>query len=303
MSTSSITCIWLIALLSGASVIGCDDSSGSPSSLIVAPRVLALQADPPVASLSGGATVTALVVGGSAQLEDITGSGWELSFRACSPWQVVSDPGVDCRVGDALALPSTGMSAELVVGDVLAAFPPPEWVSLGPGDGVSQPDADDRCGYSYVEVAVVVEARQPEQGIALVAVKRLRVTLEDVERTNPEIAAMELDGGSDATSFRPGAEHTLSVVPTNLDPGCDDSGAFEALRVFLYTDGGELDEPYLEFEYDMAGEAFSEPITWLAPATGPVTFWLVAIDDDGGVGWRRFQLQATTASARLHSTR
>ena len=326
-------CGVLLAALLGAAAVagaGCDGSDGDLSSLVVAPRVLALRADPPVTTPDGSATITALVAGGSAdvlpvapprasegdsdtgdgagdddaRLDDITGTGWQLSFRACNPWRPVRDPGVDCRPDQALALPPTGMSGELVIADVFTAFPPPGWAVLdaatgSDGDGA---DEDDRCAYRYVEVAVVVEARQPDQGIELVAIKRLRVTLQapasdspgdpaGPPRTNPALATLELDGDPGMRGFRPGAEHSLLVTldPDSLDPGCDESHAFESLRVFLYSDGGEFGDRYLDIEHTADGDPVMEPVTWLAPLTGAVRFWLVAIDGDGGVGWLRVE--------------
>ncbi|MCG8424749.1 MAG: hypothetical protein MJE77_43215 [Proteobacteria bacterium] len=305
---------WLAVLAVIGAGAACDDDSDSPSSLINEPRILAIRADPPVVSLAGSATLTALVADtrivadaqsgdGTARGGDGGEAGWSVDFRACNPWRPMVDPARDCRPEDALKLASTGTSAEIATADVLGAFPPPEWYAPDSADRRVDRPADVEstadCDYSFVELAVVAEARGDSADSAWSpprAVKRLRFATRSITRTNPDVESLVLDTRAGPSRFRPGLSHDVSAVldRDSLDRNCDREkpDTLESVRIYLYTDGGQLGDAYVDIEYTDLGDEIAQSTNWLAPDAEQVVFWLIAIDRDGGVGWSRFDLRS-----------
>lgn len=294
--------LWAAVLLSG---IGCAGEGGSPSARVVQPRILAVQAEPPVVALGQDAAMTPLLAGvdGSMSVD------W--SFRACSPWIVISDPTSDCSPEESLALdPDTfasGDGAWLRPTDVLAAFPPPDWWQPGsfpqsrPDDQLKLGGTEPECGMPYesVDVTVVAEAHIRTDGgddVRLLATKRVRVTFAPVGRRNPVIENLTLNEELTPRDFTPGAQYTLIAAPRqdSLDLLCNDDGqaVLEPVTVFIYISAGQIEDPAIDVEYSPEGQETAGSTVWTAPDQGDASLWLVAIDGDGGIGWRQIDMTA-----------
>ena len=287
---------------------GCDGQEGSPSSQVTQPRILAVQADPPVVVLGQDSALRPLLVG----LDPSESVTWQ--FRVCDPWRIIADPTADCGPDDSLPLEGASFEnsagAWLRTASVLAAFPPPPWYqpgsSDGPQEGTGEPtlpgDAEPECAmpYEFVEVVVVAEAliAAPDGTgeTRLLATKRVRVTVEPVVRRNPIIENLTLDGDLNPATFTPGAPYVLIAAPRqdSLDVVCnsDGVGVMERVRVYLYTDAGQLEDRSVRVSYTPEGEETAGSTVWTAPDQGGATLWLVGIDRDGGIGWLQVNLSA-----------
>ncbi|MEM9488109.1 MAG: hypothetical protein AAGC55_03135 [Myxococcota bacterium] len=302
-----------LAVAAGLLTAGCSDDDDNPSTLINESRILAVSADPPVPTLSGTTALRALLVDPPGTE---TSPAWQVSWRVCDPWQIIGDPTVDCPADQALALQSPdtdtdpgddGPVAELVLSEVLEAYPPPSWFDPASLDDDGDSDGDSAaaaCDYGFVELTVVVEAIR--SGERLLAIKRLRVTGSDLERRNPVIADLALHGDGDGDSALVGYSgdqtYQLDIAPAReqLDLTCPEDGdadgadepVLESLRVFLYSDGGRFDEPFIDIEYEADGEEIADITTWTAPpiGSGAIRLWTVVVDGDGGVGWSEFTI-------------
>lgn len=285
----------LAALLAG---VGCAGEGGSPSSRVVQPRILAVQAEPPVVGIGQDAAMTPLLAGVDSSMSV------EWSFRACSPWVVIADPTADCGPDESLALdPDTftnGDGAWLRTGQVLAAFPPPDWWQPG-AMPVKLGGAEPECGapYESVDVTVVAEAHIRTDGgndTRLLATKRVRVTFAPVVRQNPVIDNLTLNDELTPGEFTPGAQYTLIAAPRqdSLDLLCTDDGQakLESVTVFVYISAGQVEDPAIDVRYSPEGQETAGSTVWTAPDQGDASLWLVAIDRDGGIGWRRFDMTA-----------
>jgi hypothetical protein len=302
-------------LVLAAALAGCDALPFTPSSLIDKPRIVAIAAEPPVVALDGTATLTALVVspdGRDSSVAPERALDLEIRWRACNPWQPVFEPDRDCAPEDALELSAADGDAwqgqaQVAMADVLEAFPvPPEIIDQigdptgGMPPGMEPPDPA-ACPHSYDHAELPVVAEVTVGQSRLLAIQRVRVTWQPVDRKPPALGGLVLDGevtGADEiASFTPGTDHrlTASMDRSSLDPVCLDGDpeqiAPEPVHVHAYVTAGELDEPDADIEYAEDGTESADTMTWSAPASGSVTAWLVATDTDGGVSWARFALR------------
>ncbi len=319
-------CATALCAAVAAGATACDDSEDNPSSLITRARILAIQATPPVVALNSDSTVDSAVdLRALVVAEDGSDTDGTLAnalqdagrWRVCSPWQPVYDPDLDCAPAASLALASdaeTPHESSFSIADVLAAFPPPEWVDPETwGSGSQPPESGEEspsCAYDYIEVPVVFEVNTGD--VRLQATKRVRVTLEPVGRSNPSIAGIVFDGqfnDRDEQSFVNGDNYTLTAAMAReqLDAACPtadsnnggdgdgdtggDGGQLEPIDIFAYVTAGTLDEPYFDIYYTIDGTESAQTISWKAPEdVAEAVLWLVAIDADGGTDWRRFAL-------------
>lgn len=312
-STRALPCATPRALLPALLVLaGCDPLPFTPESLIEKPRILAVAADPPVVHLNGTTTLTALVVGPDGRDSGVAPDralDLDIRWRVCNPWKPVFEPDRDCAPADALELPAADGDtwqgqAEVVIADVLERFPiPPEIIDqIGgmPGMPGDEPDPD-ACphDYDHYGLPVVVEVTAGDR--RMVAIQRVRVTFQPVDRNVPAVSGLVFDDAvaavDESVSFTSGAGHRLSasIDDASLDPTCLDGDpeqiAPEPVHVHLYVTGGELDEHHLDVEYAEDGTESAETVVLNAPASGGVTVWLVATDTDDGVSWARFPLR------------
>lgn len=296
MSHLSIRLSSILILIGTVGLVSaCDDSADSPSSLVLQPRILAMQAQPPVISIGEETIVVPLIadVGASSNIQ--------LSMRVCNPWRVISDPTSDCDASDSLPLKretfEQGDGARLNSTAVLEAFPPPSWwqPSETGEPGASEEDGENDCPdvYEFLDVVVVAEALI-DDSVRLLATKRVRVTEEPVLRQNPVVQDLMLDDRLSPNTFVPDREYTLLSAPRqdSLDRVCDDNDVqlLETVRVYIYASAGRVADPYIDIEYTAEDQEMVDMTIWTAPSEGNASLWLVAIDGDGGVGWKRFDL-------------
>jgi hypothetical protein len=304
----------LLALLAlGAPLAGCDELPFTPSSLVDKPRIAAVAADPPVIPVEGGATtLTALIIAPDGRDSRVAPDGSidvEVRWRACNPWTAVFDPNRDCGMDASLPLDAADgdtwqSQGHLVVAEVLAAFPPPDWVldQIGDPDATPPGQEPDACPYSYQYVEIPVVAEVTVGDSRLLATQRVRVTWQPVDRKAPVLGGLVLGDvvtdASQVTPFDRGAENDLTawMERDSLDPVCVDDDpeqtVLEGLEVQVYVTAGELDEPSVDIAYLKDETESAETIVWTAPSSGEATLWLVAVDSDGGMSWDRFALQA-----------
>lgn len=304
----------LAAMLAlAAALAGCNELPFTPSSLIDKPRITAIAAEPPVVALDGTATLTALVVspdGRDSSVAPDRALDLDIRWRVCNPWKPVFEPDRDCSDENALELAGTDGDtwqgqAQVVMADVLEAFPPPpdiiDQIGGMPGGmpGAEPDPAACPHDYQYAELPVVAEVSLGES--RLLAIQRVRVTLEPVDRKPLVVSGLVLDDEFTAVdeiaSFTAGADQrlTVSMDRSSLDSVCLDDDpeqiAPEPVEVHAYVTAGELDEPEADIEYAEDGTESAGTMTWTAPASANVTVWLVVTDTDGGASWARFALR------------
>lgn len=267
----------LVASL-GMALAGCDDDGAAPSSLLTAPRLLAIAADPPVTTASGVIALRALVVGSDGAALDVP-----VAWRVCSPWTLVRDPDVDCATGLALAVDDAGV-AQLEVAAVLARFGGP----AGP-----LPETGP-CELGSVPVPVIATARV--DGVRLIARKDVGVA--QAARRAPAIATVTLDEAA-ATTFVPGATHRVAATPARdlLDERCTQDAVpvpvRESVRAYFYVSAGELDETSTTVVSQPDGSEAVGSVGFTAPDDRDlVRLWTVLIDGDGGAAWALRELRA-----------
>jgi hypothetical protein len=294
------------------SLAGCDELPFTPSSLVDKARIAAVAADPPVVPFQGGTTtLTALIVtpdGRDSRVAPDRSIDVEVRWRACNPWEAVFDPNRDCGMDNSLPLDTADgdtwqSQGQLSVAAMLEAFPPPQWFldQIGNPDGMpgEEPDACPHS-YQYAEIPVVAEVTVGDS--RMVAIQRVRVTWEPVERKSPVLGGLVLDDvmadASQVTEFDGGADHDLTawMERDSLDPVCAEDDPeqtlLEGLEIQVYVTAGELDEPNVDIAYLGDETESAETIVWTAPSGGEAVVWLVAVDSDGGMSWDRFDLQA-----------
>ncbi len=261
------------ALIALAALAGCDDTGAEPSTIISAPRLLAVAADPPVTTIDGVATLRALVVDG-----DGAPLAVDVAWRACSPWQLLRDPDLDCGAEQALALSTDGDgAARLAVDDVLARFG---------GPAVPIPPAEP-CQLDPVPIPVIATA--VVDGVRLVARKNVGVAA--APRRAPVIASVTLDE-REVTRFRPGAVYRVAATPVRdtLDLRCTDDPepvpVREGVRAYFYVTAGALAATSADVSYQPDGSERVESVELTAPTdVDQVRLWTVVIDGDGGAAW------------------
>jgi hypothetical protein len=246
--------------------------------------VLAIRADPPVVDLDARVGLTALVVD-SAGAE----SPAPLSWRACNPWQFVLDPVADCGAGESLPL----ADSTLVPIDVLERFPPPS--APGPGEA-GEPIEDEGCAEAVPTLDLPVVLETQVEGETLTAIKRVPLPAlgSSLQRTNPTLDELRVDGEAVPATVAPGREYELSATPrtASLDISCEgEARVLESVSVHIYTTAGELDDAVIEVEHGEDGTQYASSVTWRAPEEdGKTQLWLVAVDGEGGVDWRGYRL-------------
>jgi len=275
-----------LSVLLTLGLVACDEVETQPQYLINEPRVLAIQADPPVVELDTSAGLTALVVDSNG--DRIAPS---LSWRACNPWQFVLDPAFDCAPEEALALDG----ATLLPREVIERFPPPSLP--GPGES-GVPVEQQGCAEAVPTLDLPVVLEVEVEGEKLTAIKRVPLPLSDLAaaRSNPTLGELRVNGDDVPDEVVPGSEYELRAAPqpASLDLACDgDARVLESVRVHLYTTAGVLDDDVIDVEHDEAGTQYAESVTWRAPDEGGnAAIWLVAVDGEGGVDWRGYRLDS-----------
>jgi hypothetical protein len=263
-------------LLLAGFLAACMADEPAPAWLVDEPRVMAIAADPPAVRPDGSTRLSALVTDGVEPRLSVAGS-----WRACAPWVQLRDPDVDCGPGQSVVLPVDEEGrASLSVPELAAAFglEVPE-VGLVPN-----PCAEE----TFASVPVVYETQVGDR--RLVATKQVPVA--NLEGKNPEISWVSFGDAVlpdwEMLRYRPGQAYAIGVAlfQDSLDLLCSrDGDRLERIRVYVYVNGGDLDDSRLDLDYELSGASDSELATWVAPPDGePVTFWFIATERGGRPG-------------------
>lgn len=268
------------ALVLALVTAGCADDGSSPSSLLTGPRLLGIAADPPVAAPDQVVRLRALVVDGAGAEAAVP-----VQWRACSPWQAVRDPDVDCAGSAAWPLP---------VGDDGVAVLDLPALAAALGQPLAVPPPAGPCAVSAL--ALPVYAVAVVDGVRLLARKEVRVG--GPARTLPAIATVLLDGAP-AETYAPGQAAALVVQPARdaLDPACTDDPeplpVLEPVTIFAYATAGALSAPSAEVRYQPDGSEAAGAIDFTGPDDRQaVRLWTLAVDPDGGTAWTHRELTA-----------
>ncbi len=310
---------------------GCKPDLGSPPSLVIKPRFLAVRGIPPEAAEGGMVTYDALVV-------DVTGTvaapaiNWAQCLQpdppangndvssACLPGQLDADGGL--ITPDDTAAPAPTFSAALPANSCTLFGPetPPPMKGQPP----TRPADPDTTGGFYQPV----RATWSDTGLVAFALERVTCNLANAPTSiatqyamnylpnkNPVLADLLFDPVNAATPLytvgqtSPAGAATIGAnqpVTLQADFSADSAETFlvwnvvtltldmqrESLRVSWFATGGS-------FDHDVTGrsqtdqETFTQNV-WHAPATpGPVYLWTVLRDDRGGIDFAGAEIDVT----------
>ena len=315
--------LWAGLLGLSATALACKPDLGSPPSLVIGPRFLAVRGVPPEAAESGVVTYDTLVVDTNGTVADPT-----LGWAQC----LIPDPpanGNDVSSG-CLSIPddTTGPSLTFT-----APLPANACTLFGPetpppmkGQPPTRPADPDTTGGFYQPVRATW---QSDAGPAFAfALERIICPLANAPtdiagqfasnytaNNNPTLADLVLDPGGAATSLYVAGQTAVPQAATvsagqkvtlQADFSADSAETFlfwnvltltldmqrESLRLSWFTTGGA-------FEHDATGRSQTETETftqnvWTAPMTpGPVHFWVVLRDDRGGIDFAAAEIDVT----------
>ena len=306
-----------------AAAVGCKPDLGSPPSLVIGPRFLAVRGVPPEAAENGMVTYDALVV-------DTNGTVASASFG----WAqcLVPDPpanGNDVSSG-CLSIPddTTAPSPTFT-----AALPANACTLFGPetpppmkGQPPTRPADPDTTGGFYQPVRATWQSDAgPEIAFAL---ERITCPLANAPtdiagqfastytaNNNSTLADVVFDPAGAATSLYVAGQTSLSQAATisagspvtlQADFSADSAETFpvwnvvtltldmqrESLRLSWFATGGS-------FEHDVTGrgqtdtETFTQNVWTAPPTSGPVYFWMVLRDDRGGIDFAATEIDVT----------
>ena len=312
--------LWVGLLGLSAMAVGCKPDLGSPPSLVIGPRFLAVRGVPPEAAENGMVTYDALVVDPNGTVTNQT-FGW----AQC----LVPDPpanGNDVSSG-CLAIPDDTAAPAATF---TAALPANACTLFGPetpppmkGQPPTRPADPDTTGGFYQPVRTTWQSDAgPEIAFAL---ERITCPLANaptdiagqfastyVPNNNPMVADLVLDPAGAATSLYAAGQTTAATVTAGqkvilqADFSADSAEMFpvwnvstlmletqrESLQLAWFATGGV-------FEHDATGRSQSETETftqnaWTAPTTpGPVYFWVVLRDSRGGIDFAPAEIDVT----------
>jgi hypothetical protein len=268
IAVRSILCLVAVA------TIACDDNPDERT-LLQAPRLLAVRAEPPVLrGVDGVVTLSALAV----STEGAYADGQAVQYRACNPWAFMVSPERDCPPETSLQLGN----GELTTEQLFAFYPPPEGQGYNPGDGgVPQESCEEPAS---IEVPILAEVEI--DGVSLVTVKRIPIFLDESARQNPSIDTI-------AVVATNGDERTLSIEvdPSSLDQECRDGARqLEAVRIYLYSTSGSFESSSVDVVPTPGGRIEPAEIRWTSAGESAILFFVV-IDNEGGVDWRTRTLE------------
>ncbi|HSY41192.1 MAG TPA: hypothetical protein VLA79_16750 [Polyangia bacterium] len=305
--------LWIGLLGLAATAVGCKPDLGSPQSLVIGPRFLAMRGVPPEAAESGMVTYDALVVDTNGTVANAA-FGWAQCLIPDPPANG-NDVSSGClSIPDDTTAPSPTFTAPLPA-DACTLFGP-ETPPPVKGQPPTRPADPDTTGGFYQPVRATWQSDAgPELAFAL---ERITCPLANaptdiagqfastyVPNNNPTVADLMLDPAGAMTSLyvarQTAAPQAATVsagqkVTLQADFGADSAETFvhwnvstlsldmqrESLSLSWFATGGA-------FEHDATGRSQSEMETftqnaWTAPTTsGPVYFWTVLRDDRGGV--------------------
>ncbi len=306
--------LWAGLLGLSAMAVGCKPDLGSPPSLVIGPRFLAVRGVPPEAAESGVVTYDALVVDTKGTIADAA-FGWAQCLIPNPPANG-NDVSSGClSIPDDTTAPSPTFTAPLPA-NACTLFGP-ETPPPIKGQPPTRPADPDTTGGFYQPVRA---AWQSDAGPAFAfALERISCPLGNAPtdiagqfasnykaNNNPTLADLVLDPAGAATALYTAGQASVPQVATvsagqrvtlQADFSADSAETFllwnvltltldmdqrESLQLSWFATGGA-------FEHDATGRSSTETETftqnvWTAPTTpGPVYFWTVLRDDRGGV--------------------
>jgi len=311
----------LVAALALAGLLGgCKPDLGTPPSLVIGPRVLAVRGTPPEAKAFGDPVTydTLLVdVDGRAAAPSV---GWALCKEPHPPAEsnIVSS--------ECLQIPDDSSGESF-----MAQLPADACINFGPlpsMPGARPADPDVTGGY-YQPVRAVWHAGGGDE--TAFALERIFCSITSIAptdvsgmyasdykpNTNPAIASVVLDpGGMNVSLFEAG--QTTAPPPASVPAGqfitlqvtwADDTAESflvyditshalvtqrEAMRLSWFTAGGVLEHDRTgRSEIEVETENFTQNL-WTAPTTpGLVHLWFVLRDSRGGVDFAEAQIDVT----------
>jgi len=300
-------------------VLACRPELDERTSIVAAPRVLAVRAEPAEAAPRASVTLTALWA-------DPTGEAAPIDWAFCEARKPLSELGpVAARClahgGDAFVPLGSGSAVSGAVPEKACKNFGPEVPDATKDAPAGRPvDPDETGGYyqpvtlaapgpngdaftvGNVRLTCGVVGASPEQLASLAAQSHVN--------QNPALDVVTADGATldETTVFPVGAGAKVHLRASWADcapgaPSCTGAEHFavydvgvravvprrEAVRVAWYASGGAFDEE--ANGRDEPDEAPFVENAWTAPATpGKARLWLVVRDARGGVGWRQYAL-------------
>jgi len=319
MTNPTRICFAAMSIALAAGAVGCKPDLGSPASLVIGPRVLAVRGTPAEAAPGMSVAFDVLAVGPGGTIVDPP-LGWSFCHTPKPPAEANAVSAECIDTPDDAGPASTFMAA--LPNDGCMTFgpePPP----VQPGQPQIRPRDPDATGGFYQPVRVTLQDAAGTD----VAFQLERITCMlanapvDVSRTfnmtytsnlnpvidqvvlDPDGAATSLVGASAATGVTVASRATvtlqaswLSDVPESY-PVWDLASRMlvthrESLRVSWFASAGS-------FTKDTTGRGEEEPELfarndWTAPQeSGAVHFWMVLRDSRGGVDFRETTIEVT----------
>ncbi len=269
------------------SLVACGDSVEVPISRITGPRVLAVLSEPSSLALGKQARLTVLVVDQFGPRQGLPGSAGPgdrpvdaVRWRACAPWQFISDPGRDCVGGEAFALTTFGPGQTNVSADDLeAAFPAPP--------GIMAPANAWQFALSQgIPLTIPILVEVDVDGQTLVTRYDLPIIGNEETRKTPKIAEVRFDGVASNTVVK-GQPTKITVVidPTSIDklPDASEAPFFEEIDAYFYSPIGTFSAFETETPDPDAAAPETEPTEFTADQAGDTWIYVVITDRTGGV--------------------
>lgn len=313
-----------LLLASGVLAAGCKPNLDDRVSIVEAPRVLAIRAEPAEARPGAAISYTALV-GEGIGAEGVPPLRWAWC-TARKPLAELGPVSSACLRGDpdALLEVGEGLVVDTRIPENACRSFGPEVPAPKPGEPTGRPvDPDSTGGFfqpmllrAGADGEISLEQSRIACGIAGVTPEILaEFQRRYVANSNPGLAAVSMSTGGEEIELRPGdpvgganrvpagaSVRLRAAWPTCETAPCAGAETYvvfdpdgralverrESIRIAWFATDGS-------FDHDRTGrEGGGEPFSdngWIAPsAPGPVRLWVVIRDDRGGVGWLDFVL-------------
>jgi hypothetical protein len=293
-------------LLALVILAGCRPDLGSPPSLILEPRVIAVRLDPP--EVTPGGKVTAEVFAVSPQGRLAVGDvKWDLCVAPKPPAEnnVVSEA---CVSGDGLQAAGAGPQVAVTVPLTACSLHGPDTPPTKAGEPPLRPRDPDVTGGYYQPLAVTLPAGERTFALERVGCNLPAVSLEVAQEfskryqpnTNPVLASLTLDGaplagGAEVPAGRPVAlQAAWTPASHELFPVFEVGTRqivdhHEELVISWFITAGELTRERTGHQEN--DDSTTVDNVWTAPTQpGPVTLWTVLRDNRGGSAIAEYHL-------------
>ena len=288
MMTTTLRLLGLMPLLAMAvSASACGDSPELPISRITGPRVLAVLSEPSSLAIGKQARLTVLVVDQFGPRQGIPGAAGPgdrpidaVRWRACAPWQFISDPARDCVGSQALALTTIGPGqADISATALEAAFPAPPGI-MAPANAWQFALAQG------IPLTIPILVEVDIDGQTMVTRYDLPIIGSEETRKTPKISAVKFDGIAGNTLVRgQPTKITVAIDPTSIDklPDASEAPFFEEIDAYFYSPVGSFSAFETETPDPDAPAPETEPVEFTADQAGDTWIYIVVTDLTGGV--------------------